>query len=104
MGSTEPPYAVTVYLLSLLSALLQTNIVHWRSPLSPTNFIPSGPWRMVSHPDHQLRLAELKAVIEAKYESELESATIFQRWTLRRKINAEFEVERNKIEPSKYAL
>ena len=59
---------------------------------------------MASHPDHQQKLSELKASIEAKYEAELKSANLIRRWILRRKINAEFKIERSKIEPSGYAL
>jgi hypothetical protein len=59
---------------------------------------------MESHPDHQRRLAELRASIEAKYQPELKSASFFRRWVLHRKMKAEFAIERNKIGPSDYAM
>ena len=86
------------------SAFRLTNSVQTRFPLRHSNFIEDGPWRMASHPNHQRKLAELRASIETKYETELKSASFIRRWILRRKINAEFEIERNKIGPSDNAL
>jgi hypothetical protein len=59
---------------------------------------------MESHPDHQRRLAELRDSSEAKFQTELKSASFFRRWVLHRKMKAEFAIERNKIGPLNYAM
>jgi hypothetical protein len=58
----------------------------------------------IQSPEHQLKLRELRKSIESKYQLEMESAGVLQRWKLKRKIEAEFRMERKKIEPSDMAL
>lgn len=69
-----------------------------------SSIIENSPDRMICSPEHQARVAEIRAAIESQYADELNSAGIFRRWIVRRKIEAAIARERSEIEPSDYAL
>ena len=60
--------------------------------------------RMIHSPEHQARLIELRREIEARYDLDLQSAGYFQRLRIRRKIEVDFNIARQTIEPSDIAL
>ena len=68
------------------------------------SIIPDGPDRMVRHPEHKLRVNELRQSIETKYADEMASVRGFQKLLLKWKMKAEFRRELRKIEPSARAL
>jgi hypothetical protein len=68
------------------------------------SILESSTSNAIQSPEHQLKLSELRKSIESKYQLEMESAGVLQRWKLKRKIEAEFRMERKKIEPSDMAL
>lgn len=66
--------------------------------------LPDSVDRMIDSPEHQARLLELRREVEARYEIELRTASYFQRIRIRRKIESEFKMARQAIEPSDLAL
>jgi hypothetical protein len=72
--------------------------------MSHFGILPDSVDRMIYSPEHQARLIELRREIEARYDLELQSAGYFQRIRIRRKIEIEFNIARQTIEPSDLAL
>jgi hypothetical protein len=69
-----------------------------------SSIIVGSPERMVESPEHQARVAKIRESVELPFADELNSAGIFRRWLVRRKIEAIIADERSKIEPSEFAL
>ncbi len=69
-----------------------------------SSIIVDSPERMVSSPEHQARVAEIRKMIELQFADEHNAAGIIRRWLIRRKIEAAIACERRKIEPSDQAL
>jgi hypothetical protein len=63
-----------------------------------------GKERMLASDAAQSRLRDLHAAIRAKHAEDLEQAGFFRSILIRRQIEAEFQKEGRKIEPSKYSL
>jgi hypothetical protein len=72
--------------------------------MSHFGILPDSVDRMIYSPEHQARLIELRREIEARYDLELQSAGYFQRIRIRRKIEIDFNLARQTIEPSDLAL
>ena len=72
--------------------------------MSHFGILPDCVDRMIHSPEHQARLIELRREIEARYDLDLQSAGYFQRLRIRRKIEVDFNIARQTIEPSDIAL
>jgi hypothetical protein len=68
------------------------------------SLVADGRARLLSSEGHQSRLRAFRNAIEAKYADELEQAGPLQRFVIRHRMADEFRREKQKIEPSKYAL
>lgn len=66
--------------------------------------VADGESRWHRCPENQARLRELYESIRAKHEAELPNAGVLRHFLMRRRIAAEFRLERRKIEPSKESL
>ena len=69
-----------------------------------SQIVADGEFRLRRAQEQKMIGVEFKTPILARYSEELERAGCFRGFLLRRRIAAEWQRERRKIEPSKYSL
>ncbi len=75
-----------------------------RSEKRGQHAVADGAARLRSSPEFRAKVTELRAMVEAHYADQFQSASLFQRWLIRRRVEREVEARIREMAPSLEAL